>query len=150
MVSRLKAVAMAAMVLGARAAQAADPVAADGSTFCERLAVPLGMHVSVEEADGALPDHPVYRMSQLTLGMALVGGSSAVKIGVEPITETSLADYKAAQSKCEMVKKGAACHLDGPLRLHVETKKRKAEVETRPGERAEVWTSGLEVRCRDV
>ncbi len=62
MVSRLKAVA-AAMVFGAGAAQAADPVAVDGTTFCERLAVPLGMHASVEEADGALPDHPVYRMS---------------------------------------------------------------------------------------
>ncbi|WP_206238784.1 hypothetical protein [Novosphingobium terrae] len=73
-----------------------------------------------------------------------------MRIGVEPIGETTLAEYKEAQNKCELVKKGAACHLDRPLRLHIETKKLKAEVETRPGERAEVWTTGLEVRCRDV
>lgn len=142
--------AIPVLMMWATVAPAADQGPEGGKTFCQRLGVPLKMQSSTDPSDGALPGHPVYWMSQVTFGMVLVGGSRATRLGVEPVGEPSIAEYKEAAKKCEGTKKGAACHIDGGLRFHIETRKVKAEVESLPDEKAEVWTDGMTIYCRDA
>lgn len=141
---------VAAMLAGAFVPQAAGQAADGGKTFCQRLAEPLKMRLSDDPDDGALPGHPAYWLNQTTLGMALVGGARSTSIGVEAVGDVSLAEYKVAQQQCEATKKGAACHIVGPVKLHIGIKVATAEIEAAAGERAEVWVTGLHIYCRDA
>lgn len=111
---------------------------AAGDGVCARLAPQTGLK---QESSG------IWRANMLGgLGATLFGGSAAATFQVESIegSTTEQALHKAcAQDRSEII-----CRVTGPARITIGTKRGKASVDVKAGERAEVDMKGRYLTCR--
>lgn len=135
-----------AMILSASQATGTDT-----SSFCERMAAKLDMKAT----ERGRPKRPTgeWRVSLFSTTQRLfTGGSSMVSFAMRPIgdaAKATAADYLRLQSTCQQHGKEMLCRVVEPMVLVISTDRAKAEMESLPGERAEVGTSGSHVFCRD-
>lgn len=117
------------------------PAAPATGGACARLAPQIGL-----KPDPAKSGEPVtWRAGLFGFGATLFGGSAGVSFMAQPIEGTTQAQLTES---CKQAKADIVCHLTGPVRVVVGTKKGEASTDLAPGERAEIGTAGKHIFCR--
>ena len=83
------------------------------------------------------------------LGTVLFGGSFGVSMGMNPIGEATVADYKRLNAACDLTPKGGFCKIEGPAEFHMKTKKGNISLDVARREQAEVHIVKSYILCRD-
>jgi hypothetical protein len=124
-------------------------VAAPVPSFCERLAPQLQMVTAERGRPGAVTGE--WRIDTLSgIGPILFGGTATTSISTRPVGDSvSRAELDRIDGMCASTKSGSLCRILGPVELKMRTRRGEAQVEAKPGERAEVEIRGTKVFCRD-
>lgn len=119
------------------AVRAQDAVTPQG--VCARLAPQTGLKL---QRDGS------WRVNMLGgIGAALFGGSAGASFQVSPI-EGSTPD-QALDKACQQTGQEIACHLTGPARITIGTKRGNASADLLAGETADIGMKGRHLTCRE-
>ncbi len=121
------------------------------SGFCERLAPKLDMKQKGKVDKAGIATYQVNALGGLKT--FLVGGSTSVSFGVEPVaepaTDLTVADYTRLQKTCAQAAGGIVCTIAEPVNFTVQMGEEVVEVESLPGEKATVAMRKTKVSCRN-
>lgn len=126
----------------------AAEVAPATATFCQRIAAPLKLEISTDRY-GATVKEPIYIHTQYSFQAFMIGDTFTTSVGVEPVGDSSVSDYKRLQAMCATVKKGLRCDLAGPAIFQIQTRAASVKEPLAPGENAMVRVEGAKILCQD-
>lgn len=115
-------------------------------SFCQRLAPQLGMKL-VPLAPNST--QRIWKTDIANFGMYLFGGTATLRFTASPLDTTNAAEFVRLSHACDDLPKGVLCHVDGPAKVEISTRRFKAAVEMSVAERADVQVRNSVVTCRD-
>ena len=134
---------LAPLVLGAGEPAPAASTADASGDFCQRLAQTIGVKVQAKGTGST-----TWTVNAIPLAQRLlVGGVAATGVGVLPVEPATLEDYHRLEDMCLPEKKGAVCHLLGPVNFTFIWRGAKTHTMVHPGERARVRIISTRTTC---
>jgi hypothetical protein len=116
-------------------------------TFCQRLAPQINMKpVPVTPKSSAV----IWKTDTASVGMHLFGGTAVTRLTVTPLDTTNAAEFVRLDKACDVTAKGALCHLVGPAKVVIRTRRFEANAAMAVGERANVEVRDTVVLCEDT